>query len=119
MAGRRPGRRYRLGVTPSVAARALFATTAALVLVGIVIDWAVVVDATDGYFSTPAARVFNMFCYFTVQSNLIVGVTCLLLALRLDRRSELFGVFRIAGVIDIAITPAMRNTPNKIGRAHV
>jgi hypothetical protein len=92
------------GVTPTVAARALFATTAALVLVGMVVQWAVVVDATDGYFSTPAARVFNMFWYFTVQSNLIVGLTCLLLALNLDRSSELFRVFRIAGVVDIAIT---------------
>ena len=104
MPDRTPERRYRLGVTPPVAARALFAVTAAIVVVGMVVQWSVVVDATDGYFSTPAARVFNMFCYFTVQSNLIVAVTCLLLALNLDRSSELFRMFRIAGVVNIAIT---------------
>lgn len=61
-------------------------------------------NATEGFFTTPLARVFNLFCYFTVQSNVIVGVTCLLLALRPDRHSTVFAVFRLAGVIDIAIT---------------
>ena len=32
---------------------------------------------------TRPARILNTFCYFTVQSNLIVGVTCLMLAVGL------------------------------------
>lgn len=64
----------------------------------------VVVGYHGGQFATVGGRVFNMFCYFTIQSNVIVGVTCLLLALKLDRRSTVFRVFRLIGLIDIVIT---------------
>jgi hypothetical protein len=91
-------------VTSSTAARSLFGLTAALVLVGSVVQIEVVVTADEAVFDGTAARLFNMFCFFTVQSNVIVGVTCALLAWRLDRASTPFRVFRLAGVLDIAVT---------------
>jgi hypothetical protein len=87
-----------------VIARWTFAATALAVGAGLAIQIPLVWNATEGHFTTPLGRVFNLFCYFTVQSNVIVGITCLLLTLRPDRDSTVFAVFRLAGVIDIAIT---------------
>ena len=42
--------------------------------------------------------------FFTIQSNLIVGVTTLLLAIRLDRTSLVFRVFRLMGIVGIVVT---------------
>lgn len=46
----------------------------------------------------------NIFAFFTVQSNVIVGATCLMLALRIDRDSTVFKVFRLIGVVAISVT---------------
>ncbi|MDO9454873.1 Pr6Pr family membrane protein [Nocardioides sp.] len=51
----------------------------------------------------------NQLAYFTTQSSLLVGVTSLLLALRLDRTSTAFHVWRLAGLIDIVITGVVFN----------
>lgn len=85
-------------------ARPWFALTAAAVLVEMVITLTLAAQAKHGLFDTAAGRVFNVFWYFTIQSNLIVGVTCLLLALRLDRSAPVFRVFRLIGVVGIAVT---------------
>jgi hypothetical protein len=45
-----------------------------------------------------------VFAFFTVRSNLIVGATCLLLAIKLDRRSIVFRVARLIGVVAITVT---------------
>ena len=50
------------------------------------------------------ARVFNVFWYFTIQSNVIVGITCLLLAINPRRTSTVFAVFRLIGVVAISVT---------------
>lgn len=48
---------------------------------------------------------WDVFVYFTIQSNLLLGVTTLLLALRPDRpRGLLFKVLRLNGVLCIAVT---------------
>jgi len=84
--------------------------TAALVLLGIVMDVVWAARAGAGTFGSPAAHAFNIFAYFTVQSNIVVGATTLLLALRWDRgtgadwRSTLFRVFRLDGLIMIIVT---------------
>ncbi len=57
-----------------------------------------------GRFPTAAGRAFNVFCFFTVQSNLIVGVTSLLLALKPNRSSTTFKTFRLIGVVGITVT---------------
>ncbi len=63
-----------------------------------------VAATTEGHFSSPAARAFNVFAFFTIQSNVIVGVTTLLLALDLRRTSTLFRTFRLIGLVAITIT---------------
>jgi hypothetical protein len=45
-----------------------------------------------------------MFAYFTILSNTIVGVTSLLFALNPYRRSTVFRVFRLMGLVAITIT---------------
>lgn len=86
-------------------ARAWFAFTAIVVFVGLIVQVAVVVPAKPGsFFPTTAGRVFNVFCFFTIESNLIVGATCLLLALRLDRSSTVFKSFYLIGIVGITIT---------------
>jgi hypothetical protein len=45
-----------------------------------------------------------VFCFFTVQSNVIVGATSLLLALNPNRASTAFRVFRLDGLIAITVT---------------
>ena len=85
-------------------ARGWFAATALTVLVGLAIQLPVAATNDHGFFPTTAGRVFNVFCFFTIDSNVIVGVTCLLLAIRLDRPSTAFRVFRLMGLVGITIT---------------
>jgi len=96
------------------AARIWFGLTAAVVLVAVTVS-VVMVGATvdDGFtrpFSSAFVRGLNAFVYFTLQSNIIVGVTTLLLALRLDRTSTLFRVFRLDGLIMIVVTGTVYHT---------
>jgi hypothetical protein len=91
-------------VTPSVIARAWFAVTAVVVLTGIVVQLFVTAGVEDGHFRSLEGRLFNVFCFFTIQSNIILSVTSALLALRQDRRSLLFRVLRLDGVLCIAVT---------------
>jgi hypothetical protein len=87
-------------VDRSVGARAWFGATAAAVVVQLFV--------TAGLKGTPfpdlRGRLLNVFCYFTVQSNLLVALTCLLLAVRLDRRSTAFWVLRLTPLVAIAVT---------------
>jgi len=79
--------------------------TAAVVLVGIVVQLFVTANGTEGFFRDNPERVFNVFAYFTVQSNLLLGATVLMLALQPDRpRSTLFKTLRLNGVLCIAVT---------------
>jgi hypothetical protein len=85
-------------------ARPWFAATFVLVVVELVITCVNAADNTGGHFHSAAARVFNVFWYFTIQSNVIVGITCLLLTLRPQIASTLFAVFRLMGVVAISVT---------------
>jgi hypothetical protein len=89
---------------PDARARRVFAATTLCVLAGIVIQLFVAADHTGGRFTTPTQRALNVFVFFTIQSNLIVGVTTLLLAIRLDRTSLWFRVFRLMGLVGIIVT---------------
>lgn len=87
------------------AARAWFATTALLALLGIVLQLPAVASADPGgLFAEPWARVLNLFAYFTIQSNILLGATTLLLALRPGRSGPLFDVVRLTGVLAITVT---------------
>jgi hypothetical protein len=87
-----------------VLARIWFGLTAAVVLVGLVVQVGVTAGLDGTRFDSAPARVANMFCFFTVQSNLVVGVTTAMLALSLRRRGSVFAVFRLIGVVGITIT---------------
>jgi hypothetical protein len=85
-------------------ARWWFGLTAAAVAFGVVVNVAVAATSTGGFFSTAPARAFNVFCFFTIQSNLIVGITSLLLAIDPRRTSTTFDTFRLIGLVAIVIT---------------
>lgn len=85
-------------------ARIWFGVTALVVFFGLVVQLLVVADLETGFFDSRLERVLNVFAFFTIQSNVVLGVTCLLLALDPDRSSELFRVVRLTGVVAIAIT---------------
>lgn len=88
----------------SLWARWWFALTAAAVVTGLVIQTVVVVTADEAIFDSNTGRIVNMLCYFTIQSNILVGVSTALLALDLDRPSMVFRVVRLTGVVAIAVT---------------
>jgi hypothetical protein len=112
------------GVRREALARVWFAATAAVVLAGLVIQVPVAMDNEEGFFTTPATRGLNVFAFFTIQSNIILGVTSLLLAIRPIRPSTGFRVFRLIGVVAITLTfivfhLALRQLQDLTGQAAV
>lgn len=85
-------------------ARAWFLVTAVAVVVAIGIQLPETAATADGWFSTPLYRVLNLFTFFTICSNLLVGLASALLVIRPDRRSTAFDVLRLTGVVAIAVT---------------
>jgi hypothetical protein len=85
-------------------ARVWFGATAACVAAGVIVSVFTAAHNSRGHFRTPVQRGFNTFAFFTVQSNLIVGATTLLLALRSRRLSSLFATFRLIGLVAIVVT---------------
>ena len=85
-------------------ARPWFAATAACVVAGIVIQL-FVSAADESYFGGSAlGRAGNVFAFFTIQSNVLVGVACALLALDPRRGSTAFAVLRLTGVVAITLS---------------
>ncbi|MFF0265455.1 Pr6Pr family membrane protein [Kribbella sp. NPDC004536] len=81
------------------------AVTAAVVACGIVVQLFVTANGHEGFFPDNPERVFNVFAYFTVQSNLLLGGTALMLALSPARSGgDLFRTLRLNGVLCIAVT---------------
>jgi len=91
-------------MTTWVPARVVFAVTALAVLTGVVVQLWSSIHLTGTQFTSRTALAVNVFCYFTVQSNVIVMVTTAALALRPDRPSTVFRVARLTGVVAITIT---------------
>jgi len=85
-------------------ARWWLAVNAVVVLVGIGVQIAVTAGFDGGRFSSPAARVANLFCFFTIDSNLLVGFTSAAFALGLSRPRTLFQVLRLDALVGIAVT---------------
>ncbi|MFC0627019.1 Pr6Pr family membrane protein [Kribbella deserti] len=85
--------------------RSWFAGTALVVAIGIVVQvFATARSAGTGFYPDNPERVLNIFAYFTVQSNLLLGATTLLLAIRPERTSVLFRTLRLNGVLCMAVT---------------
>ena len=81
------------------------AITGLIVVCGIVIQLVVTATGHEGFFPDNPERVFNVFAFFTIQSNLLLGGTALMLAALPDRpRSRLFDTLRLNGVLCIAVT---------------
>ena len=85
-------------------ARAWFGLTALVVIAGLAAQIPVSAGTTGGPFHTPAGRVANLLAFFTLDSNILVGVGSLLLALGVAGRSTLFGVLRLTGLVGITVT---------------
>jgi len=81
-----------------------FAATALCVGVGVALSVVSAVHNTGGHFHSGVARGFNAFAFFTIDSNLIVGATTGLLALRLQRDGMVFRVARLTGLVCITVT---------------
>lgn len=88
----------------SIVARAWFGLTVLVVLVGLAIQLPVAMDNTEGFFDTPAERGLNMFTFFTVQSNILVGVSTLLLAIAAARPTTVFRTLRLTALVGITLT---------------
>ena len=85
-------------------ARLFFAATSGIVIAGLILQVILSATADSGSFGSAKGRVFNFFCFFTVQSNLVVAITSAMLAVDLNRPTTMFRVFRLVGVIAIAVT---------------
>lgn len=85
-------------------ARTWFALTAVAVVVAIVVQVRATLQLDTGFFDSDAKRVLNIFVFFTIQSNLLVGATTAALAVRLDRASTAFRAVYLAAILDITIT---------------
>jgi hypothetical protein len=95
------------GADRSQWARLWFGATAACVLTGVLVNVFVAADAKPRdphLFHASVERAFNVFAYFTIQSNLLIGGTTVLLVLRLERGSTVFRAFRMAGLLGIVVT---------------
>ena len=85
-------------------ARLWFGATAAFAFFGLVLSGIMAYRIRDGFFSEGWKSALNTLVYFTNLSNLIVAVTCLLLAINLDRESLFFRASRLCGLVGITIT---------------
>ncbi|HMS24223.1 MAG TPA: Pr6Pr family membrane protein, partial [Acidimicrobiia bacterium] len=84
-------------------ARVWYAAIAVQVLIAISIRGVLSWQDINGEFSTPIGRVVNMFCYFTIQSNILVGVVALLLAINTKRDSTRFFVAQLTGLVCVLV----------------
>ncbi|WP_328330187.1 Pr6Pr family membrane protein [Kribbella sp. NBC_00382] len=88
------------------AGRVWAGVTALVVAVGVVMQCLVTATSAggEGFYKENPERVLNVFAYFTIQSNLLLGGTCLLLALGKAGDGTLFKTLRLNGVLCIAVT---------------
>lgn len=89
---------------PSRWASMVFAGTALLVLLGIVLQVAETATFEGGRFESMPARVANLLAFFTIQSNLLVGLTAAVLALSMASPPRWLSAVRLAALLDIAVT---------------
>jgi hypothetical protein len=95
-------------------ARVWFGATAACVFAGVLMGTLLSAykpnPLLEKDFPNGVERAFNQFAFFTIQSNLLVGAACLLLAIRLERSSTLFAVLRLTSLVAITVTGIVYHT---------
>lgn len=76
------------------------------VIVAFVIPVQAVLNYTEttGMFAEPYARVFNMFWFFTIQSNILVGILSYLLYKDPKRNSQIFLILQHSALVAITVT---------------
>ena len=85
-------------------ARLWFGLTALVIAVGVVVQLFVSHNKTDGFFSEPWERVFNVFVFFTIQSNVIAAIGCAVLAMGRAQPTLFFRAVRLLGTLGILLT---------------
>ncbi len=85
-------------------ARLWFGLTALVVFFGLVLQVVLVARDDSGFFATPLSRSFNLLFFFTILSNIMVAVSCLLLFMNPNRCPRGFRLLRLCGVVGIAVT---------------
>ncbi|MTG89470.1 hypothetical protein GJV82_11015 [Cellulosimicrobium sp. BIT-GX5] len=98
-----PGRRL-------VVARVLHALVALAALAGVVMELVIALVDGPGTAPSQAERLVRLFSYFTVQSNLLVGVVSVLLVVRPARDGAVFRVARLDALLCIAVTGIVYQT---------
>lgn len=98
-----------IGIFPSRrAARIWHAATAVLVFLSVGTQLLLVVGNVNIGFGPSNAplgqRLFEFFSYFTVESNIFVGIAAVTLAVRPDRDGAFFRVLRIGSMFGITVT---------------
>ncbi len=91
-------------MTGRTTARVLHGLVALMVLAGVGTELVTALVDGPGLAGTMAERLTRLFSYFTIDSNLVVGVTSAMLAVRPDRDGAVFRVLRLIGVLCIAVT---------------
>jgi hypothetical protein len=84
--------------------RVWFGATVACVAAGVLISIFTAANSSTGHFPTSVERAFNSFAFFTIQSNLLIGVSSALLALNPARSSAVLDTLRLIGVVAITVT---------------
>jgi hypothetical protein len=86
------------------AARVWWAVTALVVAVALVVQVRATLRLDEGFFDSDAERVANIFVFFTIWSNILVGITSAVLAARPEQPSVVFRSVHLASVLMIAVT---------------
>jgi hypothetical protein len=85
-------------------ARSLHGLVATMVAVGVALEVITAFVDGPGIAGSMTERLVRLFSYFTIQSNILIGVTSAMLAIRPDRDGRVFRVARIDGLLCIAVT---------------
>jgi hypothetical protein len=85
-------------------ARIVFGVNALVVAVGVVVQLFVTADLEGGFFDSSLKRTLNVFVFFTIQSNILVGIGTGMLALGRARPTTWFRAVRLTGLVGIALT---------------
>lgn len=92
------------------AARALHGLVAVAALTGVVMEVVIALTGGPGTAPTHAERLVRLVSYFTIQSNVLVGVVSVLLVVDPRRDGRVFRVARLDALLCIAVTGIVYNT---------
>ncbi len=84
-------------------ARPWYAATLVCVLAGVALS-VYTASHTAGRFDTPTLRALNTFAFFTVQSNLLVGIAMVVLLVRPSASGIGFATLRLTALVSITVT---------------